>query len=307
MSKADITVFTPTYNRSKLLERVFDSLVEQTVSNFIWMVVDDGSDDDTKELIKRIRKNADFDIQYIYQENGGKHRAHNTAVKNCRTDYLLILDSDDYLSSDAIEVLQRKILNIEGDDDICGVIGNRFDAVSKKVIGTEMPCNQKIIDGLTLYQKMGFTGDTVRLYKISVLRRFLFPEISGEKFMSENVIFDKIDEQYKMLTMNEKIYFGEYGDDGLTKNIIFYRLKSPIGTSFSYMVAAETAVSFKKRFGAMALYQIWCHKMNIPIKIGDINRKGTFLLSLPLSFVMTMLKYPKSFFQMFNYKEDIYE
>ena len=108
-----ITVFTPTYNREKLLWRVFESLQKQTDNNFRWLIVDDGSCDATGKAVALMMEKSAFNIEYIYQENGGKHRAHNTAVRKCQTEYMLILDSDDYLTKDAISVLYSKIKLIQ--------------------------------------------------------------------------------------------------------------------------------------------------------------------------------------------------
>ena len=210
-----ITIFTPTYNREKLLKRCYESLEKQSDKNFKWLVIDDGSKDDTKKMIEKIKEKATFEIKYIYQKNGGKHRAHNKAVDICDTNYFLILDSDDVLDSKCIEILNGKIKEIDKNGNVSGVLGNRFYYNNKKCIGTPIP-NLKYSTGLELYQKYNFNGDTLRLYKTCILKKNLFPEIEGEKFVYENVVWDKIDTEYKMLLIKDKLYYCEYQEDGYT-------------------------------------------------------------------------------------------
>ena len=101
MSQKRLTVFTPAYNREKLLKRLYDSLVNQTCKDFVWLIVDDGSTDNTRELIKNLKALNEIEIEYIYRENGGKMRAHNDGVKNTKTPFFLCVDSDDYLVKSA--------------------------------------------------------------------------------------------------------------------------------------------------------------------------------------------------------------
>ena len=228
--KAKITVFTPTYNRREVLGKCFESLCNQSNKNFIWLIIDDGSTDATKDYIDGLK--ADFEIKYVYQENGGKHRAHNNAVKNCTTDYFLILDSDDILAEDCIEKLYNYIKEIDDKDYIGGIIGNKSTIKTRKDNEKKMP-QIKYSTGIELYQKYGFVGETLRFYKTKVLRKFLFPEIDYEKFAFENVVFDKIDTKYKLLVIQDNLYFFEYLEDGYTKNVDKLKINNPIAYAMS--------------------------------------------------------------------------
>lgn len=291
-----ITIFTPTFNRKSFLERVFDSLKRQSNKDFIWLVVDDGSIDGTCEYVSELKKQADFEVEYVYQTNGGKHRAHNTAVSKCKTNYILILDSDDYLTSDAINVLTEKVKLLN--DDVAGIIGNRIDSMGE-IIGTPMP-NIALASGNELYQKYGLVGDTLRLYKTHVLKQFLFPEIEGEKFVSENVVFDKIDQKYKLLVIQERLYIGEYQKEGYTSNIYGVHLRNPLGYALSLRSSVETAVTIKKKISYMILYSIWCNKMMIKFEIeGFFNKIIGFFLK-PIVLLCIKLKFPAFFFKHFQ-------
>lgn len=297
-----ITIFTPTFNRKSLLERCYIFLVNQTKKDFEWLIVDDGSTDDTKKFVNDIKKNTPFQITYIFQKNGGKHRAHNTAVKNCKNDYFLILDSDDILDKKCIEVLDEKIKKINDMENISGIIGNRFRIDNKEVMGTHIP-NDIITSGLELYQKNGFHGDTLRLYKTKILKEYLFPEIENEKFIYENVVFDMIDTKYKLLTISDKLYYGEYQENGYTAQANKLKLNNPIGYSLSLKSAAQTALVFKKRVNWTILYIIWCRKMKIK-GFRYFKNKILYILLEPVTWLFDLIKYPRFFYNIFKEEEE---
>lgn len=100
-----LTIFTPTYNRSNLLLHLYKSLCEQINKDFLWLIIDDGSKDNTKELVDTWKKENKIKIQYIYQKNSGKHVAHNKAVELCNTELFVCVDSDDILTNNAVEII----------------------------------------------------------------------------------------------------------------------------------------------------------------------------------------------------------
>ena len=301
MSNIKITVFTPTYNRAHLLKRVFESLQNQTDKNFIWQIVDDGSKDDTRNVVEDFKKSSSFEIQYLYKKNGGKHTAHNFGVENCKTDYFLILDSDDWLSEDAIEVVNKKIKKVDNLENISGIIGKKF-CIDNSSSQAEMPKNIEFASGIELYEKYGLEGETLRIYKTSVLKEYLFPVIKNEKFVSENVVFDKIDQKYKMYVIPEKLYFYEYLDDGYSRNIDKIHLQSPIGYAISLKSSAETALFLKNKIKWTILYIIWCQKTNCINGYDKFNNKLLYILLLPIVKLFTIFKFPKFFFRAFNDK-----
>ena len=293
-----ITVFTPTYNREKLLWRVFESLQKQTDNNFRWLIVDDGSCDATGKAVALMMEKSAFNIEYIYQENGGKHRAHNTAVRKCQTEYMLILDSDDYLTKDAISVLYSKIKLIQY-ENIAGIIGNRIAGPDGAVIGTPMPDIQ-YASGNELYQKYGLQGDTLLIYKTDILKKYLFPEIPHEKFVSENVVFDQIDRKYKLLAIKELLYVGEYQDKGYSNNICSAHLNSPVAYALSLKSSMETAVTLKKKISYMILYIIWSRKMDISLTFDKTSERLLKAFLYPVAYFFIKIKYPAFFFQHFE-------
>lgn len=296
-----ITIFTPTYNRQKLLRRAFESLQNQTDTNFRWLIVDDGSQDNTRKEVELMMAESKFDIVYIFQENGGKHHAHNTAVKNCNTEYMLILDSDDSLTEESISILNTKIKLLRNKEHIAGIIGNRINRLDGSVIGTPMPDIQ-YASGNELYQKYGLKGDTLRLYKTDVLKKYLFPKIAGEKFIPENVVFDQIDQKYKLLVIKELLYIGEYQDNGYTNNVYKVHLNNPNGYALSLRSSAESAVTLKMKIGYMILYSMWCKKMQLSPTYENVFYRFMDLLLKPIAFIFMKIKYPAFFFLHFENK-----
>jgi len=215
MSKYKVTVFTPTYNRAYTLNQLFESLKQQTVFDFEWLIVDDGSTDGTSALIDSFQNNQLFDVRYYRQENSGKHVAINNGVDLAEGELFFIVDSDDYLTDDAIEKIISWSSTLPSDDDYAGISGNRGYSVNE-LIGTTF--SGEYIDATALErEKYSITGDKAEVFFARVLRKYKFPVFENEKFMTENVVWYAIAaDGYKIRWFNEIIYITEYLPDGLT-------------------------------------------------------------------------------------------
>lgn len=226
-----ITVFTPTYNRSHTLNRLYESLCRQSSFDFEWLVVDDGSTDRTKEYFSSLSENR-FAVTYVRQENGGKHRAINRGVKLARGEWFFIVDSDDYLSDEAIETLQKHLTDIENDEKYCGVVGLRVYH-NGTTIGT--PCNYDVLDTdfLSYRYKYKIRGDRAEVVRTEIIKAFPFPEIAGEFFCTEAVVWNRIAQKYLARYINAPIYICEYLPGGLTDTYKKIMCRSP-RSSFLY-------------------------------------------------------------------------
>ncbi|MFC5773360.1 glycosyltransferase family 2 protein [Ectobacillus antri] len=226
-----ITVFTPTYNRGYIVENLYKSLQKQTYNNFEWLVIDDGSIDNTEELFTEWahEKNL-FPIRYYKVENGGKHRAINKAIDLANGEVFFIVDSDDYLVPTALEKVASWFHTIENQDGFCGVSGNR-GRTEIDVIGTTF--TGEYIDATSLERnQFQITGDKAEVFYTHVLKKYKFPEYEGERFISEATVWEKMAyEGYKIRWFNETIYICNYLEDGLTQNMIQTFAKSPKGTA----------------------------------------------------------------------------
>lgn len=212
-----ITVFTPTYNRGYCLKRLFITLQEQTFKNFEWVVVDDGSTDNTENLIATFKEKAQFPIKYRKTSNGGKHRAINRGIDMAEGELLLFMDSDDWLREDALEWIDKVENTIPTDqkDKYAGVQGLRCHT-DGKIIGSTF--DGEYLDSTTIERKHHkILGDKAECYYTHLIRKYPFPEFEGEKFATERLVWNQIAaEGKKVRYFNEGIYFCEYLEDGLT-------------------------------------------------------------------------------------------
>lgn len=214
-----ITVFTATYNRAFYLERLYESLINQTFFDFEWIVVDDGSTDDTELVIKSIiDKKPFFEIKYLKTENGGKHRAINRGIHLADGELVLIMDSDDWLLKEALETIDyySKSIPLSEKNNFAGVYGLRIhsngEIVGKSFVGEYLDCTY-IERG-----KYNIIGDKCEVYYTSLLKQIRFPEFEGENFCTECLVWDKIGGMgLKIRFFNKAIYVSDYLDGGLTK------------------------------------------------------------------------------------------
>lgn len=258
-----ITVFTPTYNRGNLLGRLYESLKRQTFRNFEWIIVDDGSSDNTEEVIKDFSKENDIAIKYIYQENSGKHIAINRGAIEAQGKWFLIVDSDDFLTDDALETICYYLQTIEDKPEYAGVAGLRGDAdrtpwfswgledrkTEDKYILSFLGKEYVDATNFEYRWKYHIRGDRAEVLRTEILKENLFPQYEGEKFMSEGVLWTRIASQgLKFRWFNKVVYITEYREDGLTKNIQDVHRRSPLGIAYySNMQSAIRDLPFKQR------------------------------------------------------------
>ncbi|MGG3940327.1 glycosyltransferase family 2 protein [Peribacillus psychrosaccharolyticus] len=257
VEKKRVTVFTPTYNRAYILDRVYESLKIQTNQSFVWLIIDDGSTDHTYELINEWLTENYIKIQYFKQKNGGKQRAHNKGVELCDTELFICVDSDDFLPENAIDSFISIWDSIEEKSELSGIVALRgYDRNTP--IGTSMPNNLKISPLNDLYNKHGFTGDTALLFRTDILRRFPFYVADGEKFIGEGYIYNQIDQDYSMYIENTILYIGEYLNDGYTANVKKLTKENPKSYTVLKRQAVTLSKTFKSRYLNTVKYLIGC-------------------------------------------------
>lgn len=202
--RVTITVFTPTYNRSNTLNRVYESLTKQTYNNFEWVIVDDGSTDNTKELVKTFCENADFPITYCYQQNAGKHNAINKGVTLAKGDMFIIADSDDSFIPESLETFVNCWNQIEESkkESIAGITCRCIDE-NGQLIGKN-PIPNPYLDANELEAKFiyKFNYEMWGMIKLDILKEYPFPSVSGLRFYPECVIWNKIARKYRMRYVN---------------------------------------------------------------------------------------------------------
>lgn len=292
----DFTVFTPTYNRAHVLGHSYEALKRQTNKEFVWLIVDDGSTDDTKTLVDSwIQENA-ISIQYIYQENAGKQRAVNTGIKNCSTAYFGFLDSDDYYLPTTIENFKKHFVEIQDNRRIAGVLA-RCGKPDGQILGnSHIPAGPFVMNFDALYRSFRFLGDTCRAYRTEILRHFLYPEIE-DKFILESVMLSAIDQEYDLLIVNKPYSISEYLSDGYTHNSHQLYHKNPLGYALGISQITISRRGIHRQVKYTVMYTVWCHVKRLDRPFSQVKNKTMYVLAWPLSCICYFLKWPSWMFR----------
>lgn len=241
-----LTIFTPAYNRAHTISRTYNSLLNQDCKDFIWLIVDDGSTDNTAELVKQWQKNDNgFEIQYIFKENGGMHTAHNTAYENIHTELNVCIDSDDTMSVGAVRKIKEAWLSVK-DKGYAGLIALDADMNTGNIIGKGFP---KDMTETTLsgYYASGGAGDKKLIYRTDIINSVPpYPVFEGEKYVALAYKYRLIDQNYKLFVLDEVVCEVEYQADGSSNNMWRQYLKNPKGFAFWRKVCMEYPESKKR-------------------------------------------------------------
>lgn len=253
----EITVLTPAYNRKKLLQKLYKSLCNQDCKDFVWLIIDDGSSDNTGEYADQIKKNADFSIVYYKKENGGKHTALNYAYQYIETPLTFIVDSDDTLTEDAISTIKEIFCKYRDEKDICG-----FSFLRGKPDGGYLSSSGVPLDGMKESYvecriNRNISGDMAEVWYTHCLKEYPFPEYWGEKFIGEDIVWVRMAQKYKMRFFNKVIYISDYLEDGLTNNRRKHNIKSPNGCVARAEAFLESSSILKIKMKSALQYQIY--------------------------------------------------
>ena len=255
-----LTLITPTFNRQDYLTRLYRSLVAQTNKNFIWMIVDDGSTDDTRNTVEKyIDETKDFQIKYYSKKNGGKHTALNVAFDHCETELLAIVDSDDYLTQNAIETIYLYWDKFKNDRSICGIAFLRKNQEGR-IIGEMFPSDEYIDTYTNCRVNLGIQGDKFEVFRCAELLKYRFPEFNGERFLGESVVWGQLNGL--MAHINQAIYIGEYLG-GLSKAGRKLRMACPNGGRAYALTFLTEQTKASKRIKFMILYIIYSRKSGL--------------------------------------------
>ncbi|MBW7456962.1 glycosyltransferase family A protein [Paenibacillus sepulcri] len=275
-----LTVFTPTYNRAYTLHLCYESLKRQRCRDFVWLIIDDGSDDDTRTLVEGWVREGMVPIRYYYQDNQGMHGAHNTAYEKIDTELNVCIDSDDYMPDDAVERI-TSFWKAHGSGQYAGIVGLDM-APDGKWIGTAMPEGLKSSTLTDLYAKHGVKGDKKLVYRSELTRTFPpYPIFQGEKYCPLSCKYILIDQQFPLLVMNEPLCVVEYRPDGSSMNMIHQYKRNPRGFSFFRKIAMRYAPSFKERLRECTHYVSSSLIANNRRFLRESPCKWTTLLALP--------------------------
>lgn len=255
-----ITILTPTYNRASLLPRLFDSLLRQTNKDFEWIVVDDGSTDDTREVVANLKEKCGgaFPMGYVYKANGGKHMAINIGAERARGELLFIADSDDLLTDDALETVANSWHDISDDKSFAGIAGLDITMDTREVIGSGLPQEHIDCNAIDIRYRHHVTGDMKEVFRTEVLREFPFPEFAGERFCPEQLVWFRMARRYRLRYINKPIYIADYQPDGITAGITRARMRNPSASMLTYAELTECPVPFLVKVkAAINFWRFW--------------------------------------------------
>lgn len=281
-----LTIFTPTYNRAYCLHNCYESLCRQTSKDFCWLVIDDGSTDNTRSLVAGWIKEAKIAINYIYQENQGMHGAHNAAYKNIITEYNVCIDSDDYMPNNAVEIILSNLKGLES--RFAGLIGLDADA-SGNILGTEMPVHLDESTYSELHQKYKIKGDKKLVYRTEIVKSYPeYPLFKGERFVPLDYLYILVDQAYKLKPVNKVFVIVDYRPDGSTNTICRSYMMNPRGFAFSRICRIDFALTFKEKLkNAIHLVSsaIFAKDMNL---IKHIKNPAFILIAIPLGVLLNI-------------------
>jgi glycosyltransferase involved in cell wall biosynthesis len=285
-------IITTTYNRGYCIHQVYESLKKQKSKDFMWLVIDDGSTDNTKKIIQDFIDENMVEIEYIYQANKGMTGARNTAYEHINTEINTIIDSDDWLADGAVE----KIISYwkkNKADGIAGIIALN-QTVSAEIVGTKFPENVTKCTYTDLFDKYNGKGDKKLIYRSDITKLYPYPEFEGEKFFPASYKFRLIDLDYQMLLMNDVVCTVDYNEDSMTFNKINqYRT---CAKGFSYFrnemirISTDRKYKFKQSIHYIAESKLAGNKHYIK----DSSKKWYTILCLPIGIPLYyFLKYTK--------------
>lgn len=282
-----ITVFTPTYNRAYILGKCYESLNRQTCKDFVWLIIDDGSTDNTRELVEGwLGQDNGYEIRYVYKENGGLHTGYNKAIEVMDTELSVCIDSDDSMPEDGIETILHVWKDCRG-EDMAGIVGLDFTERGER-IGARLPEVDKI-NAASLLCTPGM-GD-----KKYVMRNDLWREIGqmpvypGEKNFNPHYFVIRLSKKYKFKPINRCLCLVDYQPDGMTAHIWQQYVNSP--NSFSELrrvILDVPGMSFRYRFKTAAHYTASSLMAKRKHYFRDSPAKGLTLLAWPVG-VLLML------------------
>lgn len=257
-----ITVFTPTYNRGYIIENLYHSLQRQRYHNFEWLVVDDGSTDDTESLFSAWKEAGNpFAIRYVKQENSGKCQAINHGLQLARGELFFTVDSDDYLTDEALEKIISWEKDLPKDQKFCALSGNLGTAPD---VTPNSPLPAPFFDGTAIDRYSLVDGERALIFYTDIHRAYLYPKFQGENFLTEAIAWNRMaHDGYKIRYYNDIIWIYEYKEDGLTKagETLFYRNPRGYGLFFREKI----------QFLPLSFREKWDLRISYIINVGDLH------------------------------------
>lgn len=280
-----ITVFTATYNRGHLIQRIYQSLLRQKEFNFEWLVIDDGSQDQTEYLFNDwTSRDNPFEVRYYKQENRGLIRTLNRGIELARGEYFAKIDSDDYVVDDYTTNISKWVASIENSTSIYAVSGVRVtpDGIPLKGKWPDIPRELGFVDATDLERAAyDLDADMCEAWRTDVLRNYPFPVWNGEKFAPEQIVFNQIAlDGYKIRWYPVAMSICEYQEGGLTKGARKLEIQNPMGYAMMY--------NHKLKYDIPLAQKLRCAMQCTALSIVGRNPQYILQTNLPIAAIATL-------------------
>lgn len=272
-----LTVFTPAYNRAGMLPRLYQSLCEQTNKDFEWLIIDDGSTDETTAVVQSFADEQKLNIRYYKKENGGKHTAHNLALELAAGEWFLCVDSDDLLAADAVAKLVEKFAKLNEEK---GVIAYKED-LNGTLLSDPFPEEIQKTQMYRLASDYGCRGEFSLVFQTAFAREFPFPVFAGERFVTESVIYDQMDQHGQFALLPAVLTLCEYQQDGYSSDATKLMKKNPSGYCLYFLQRIDLYGSVKQRIVHAGKY--WCFRWIC--KRSELRYQGNHKILVVLSLI----------------------
>lgn len=286
-----LTIVTPTYNRAYTLKKCYETLKDQTSKSFVWMIIDDGSIDNTEKLVKLWINERKIEIYYHKKHNGGKASALNLALEKVNTQYFVCLDSDDWFSNNGVELALEKLNKIKKNEYYCGVVALRTDVNDTVLGGKPIPKEVKETTIQEIANKYKIRSEVICFYKTSIVCNYRFPIIEGEKFISPAYLEQEIGRKYKYVVSQDILCYCEYLDDGLTKNKNKIIIKNPKGYTLVKCQSFELASDFKSKSKHAVMYGVGSILSGDENYVKNSPNRLMTIMYLPLTILVYILRF----------------
>ncbi len=289
-----LTVVTPTFNRAHTLGECYASLCSQTDKRFVWLIIDDGSNDNTEELINSWKYDGNINIQYIKKNNGGKASALNVGIGLLKTPYAVCLDSDDTFYPNTVQLALISLEKIQNDKNCCGVLALRHNPDGTVMGKKEMPSNITSITAADLFLRYNLNTELICFYKVEILKQYRFPEFEGEKFVSPAWMQYEITQDYYYAPSWDKLCCCEYIQDGLTKNKKSIIKKNPRGYAAVKKYSFDLAPTLCLQIKHGIMYDYGCLLSKEKNWVKGTKHKFLAVVLMPLAVCVKIIRDKKS-------------
>lgn len=289
MGKMKLSILTATYNRGIYLPKLYESIKKNLKYklNCEWIIIDDGSTDDTKNQVQKLIEENIVEIKYYYQKNSGKMVAINEAVKFASGELIVDCDSDDYFTDDAFQKIQENANKLLQDESLYGMVFLKRENTGI-LSGKEFKKQEQKTTMFDLYFKEDIQGEKIIVFNTKIRKQYFHKLEKEEKFITEARMYHQMEEKYQLLAINDVIEQGSYIEDGYTKNITKTFKQYPYGYYMYFREILERdmkGIIWSKRIYVIKHYILFSyltnHKFNDSFMKSNLNKILYRLLYLP--------------------------